>query len=199
MVTPIALPKLWIWLESYPAHCAQHVLGTTALQPDLKCRQSLAQISFQLKHLNFVKHIKASLEFERPVLLRSGKWQYENGKAPPENWKCSITNFLFAAFTSRAGRSLGKLDLPVLVIELLADIHDFSDVDFSFSPFLLCSEFSLHHCLPLRSLVVLSLSAASRSSKCWDFKWRRRTRPRVHPWRIQRLQRILWQAGGWGL
>ena len=38
-----------------------------------------------VKHLNFVKHIKASLEFKRPVLLRSGKWQYENGKAPPEN------------------------------------------------------------------------------------------------------------------
>ena len=198
MVTPIALPKLWIWLESYPAHCAQHVLGTTALQPDLKCRQSLAQISFQLKHLNFVKHIKASLEFERPVLLRSGKWQYENGKAPPENLKYSKTNFLFAAFTSRSGRSFGKHDLAVLIIGLLADIHDFSSVDFSFSSFLLCSEFCLHHRLPLRSLLVLSLSSASSGSKGWDFQRRRRTRSWIHPWRIQRLQGILWQEGGWG-
>ena len=64
---------------------------------------------------------------------------------------------LFAAFTSRAGRALGKLDLPVLVIELLEDIHEFSSVDFSFSPFLLCSEFSLHHCFPLRSLGLIGM------------------------------------------
>ena len=142
----------------------------------------------------FFRNVTASLEFERPVLFRSGKWQHENGKATPENLKCSKTNFWFAAVISRAGRSFGKHDLPVLVIGLLADIHDFS-----FSPFLLCSEFSLHHCLPLRSHVVLSLSSASRSSKGRDFQRnRRRTRSWIHPWRIQRLQRILWQEGGWG-
>ena len=159
------------------SNCAQHVAGSMR---------------------NFFRNVTASLEFERPVLFRSGKWQHENGKATQENLKCSKTNLWFAAVISRAGRSFGKHDLPVLVIELLADIHDFSSVDFSFSSFLLCSEFCLHHRLPLRSLLVLSLSAASRSSKCWDFQRRRRTRSWIHPWRIQRLQRILWQEGGWG-
>ena len=70
----LSCPRGWkhekLFLEM--SNCAQHVAGGMR---------------------NFFRNVTASLEFERPVLFRSGKWQHKNGKATPENLKCSKTNF----------------------------------------------------------------------------------------------------------